>query len=100
MVRFVNCVQPAFVDNFSARLRRTRRRTFMETRMRSLVKAAIWTLLGLVVMSLIGLLFTGSLLTDGIMAVVNSVIGLATYPIYERVWAGVSWGRYVGAGGH
>jgi hypothetical protein len=27
--------------------------------------------------------------------VVNSLIGLGTYLIYERVWAGVSWGRNV-----
>lgn len=67
----------------------------METRTRSLVKAAIWTLLGLLVMSLIGFIFTGSLITGGTMAVVNSVIGLATYLIYERVWAAVSWGRHV-----
>ena len=65
----------------------------METRSRSLVKATIWTLLGLLVMSLIGLLFTGSLVTGGIMAVVNSAIGLITYLIYERIWANVSWGR-------
>ena len=67
----------------------------METRSRSLVKATIWTLLGLLVMSLIGLLFTGSLVTGGIMAVVNSAIGLITYLIYERIWANVSWGRNV-----
>ncbi|MEP2028185.1 MAG: DUF2061 domain-containing protein [Paracoccaceae bacterium] len=67
----------------------------METRTRSLVKASIWTLLGLLVMSSIGLLFTGSLVTGGIMAFVNSAIGLITYLIYERVWANVSWGRNV-----
>ncbi len=67
----------------------------METRTRSLVKATIWTLLGFTVMSLIGLVFTGSLSTGGTMAVVNSVIGLATYLVYERVWATVSWGRHV-----
>lgn len=67
----------------------------MESRARSLVKATIWTLLGFTVMSLIGLIFTGSLVTGGAMAIVNSVIGLVTYLIYERVWATVSWGRHV-----
>jgi uncharacterized membrane protein len=71
------------------------KRNIMETRTRSLVKATIWTLIGLLVMSMIGLIFTGSLVTGGIMAVVNSLIGLGTYLIYERVWAGVSWGRNV-----
>ena len=67
----------------------------MESRTRSLVKATIWTLIGLLVMSMIGLIFTGSLVTGGIMAGVNSLIGLGTYLIYERVWASVSWGRNV-----
>ncbi len=67
----------------------------METRTRSLVKATIWTLIGLLLMSMIGLIFTGSLVTGGIMAGVNSLIGLGTYLIYERVWASVSWGRNV-----
>ena len=67
----------------------------MESRVRSLVKATIWTLIGLIVMSMIGLIFTGSLVTGGIMAGVNSLIGLGTYLIYERVWASVSWGRNV-----
>ncbi len=67
----------------------------MESRVRSLVKATIWTLIGLLVMSMIGLIFTGSLVTGGIMAGVNSLIGLGTYLIYERVWASVSWGRNV-----
>lgn len=67
----------------------------MESRVRSLVKATIWTLIGLLLMSMIGLIFTGSLVTGGIMAGVNSLIGLGTYLIYERVWASVSWGRNV-----
>ena len=67
----------------------------MESRTRSLVKATIWTLLGFMVMSLIGLIFTGSLVTGGTMAVFISVIGMATYLVYERVWAMVSWGRHV-----
>jgi uncharacterized membrane protein len=29
----------------------------------------------------------------GIMALVNTGLGFVTYLIYERVWAGISWGR-------
>ncbi|NOX73522.1 MAG: DUF2061 domain-containing protein [Alphaproteobacteria bacterium] len=65
----------------------------MDSRLRSIVKALIWQLMGLVVMVIIGLFFTGSLWTGGAMALINALIGLATYMIYERVWAGVRWGR-------
>jgi uncharacterized membrane protein len=94
-VRFVNHIQTALARVFSLIGMRTEKRNFMETRARSLVKATIWTLMGLLVMSLIGFIFTGSLVTGGIMAVANSLIGLVTYLIYERVWANVAWGRNV-----
>ncbi|WP_368345909.1 DUF2061 domain-containing protein [Pelagovum sp. HNIBRBA483] len=65
----------------------------METRTRSLVKAVIWSALGFLVMALVGLAFTGSLAVGGVMAVLNTVIGLITYVLYERLWARISWGR-------
>ncbi|SEK41118.1 Predicted membrane protein [Roseovarius azorensis] len=65
----------------------------METRLRSIVKAVIWNLIGLTVMALVGVAVTGSLTAGGIMAVINTMIGLTTYFLYERVWAGIRWGR-------
>lgn len=65
----------------------------METRGRTLVKATLWTIIGFLVMTLVGLAFTGSVQTGGLMAVINSGLGLATYVIYERIWAGIRWGR-------
>lgn len=65
----------------------------METRLRSIVKAVIWNLLGFAVMALVGLAVTGSLATGSTMAVVNTALGFATYLIYERVWAHIGWGR-------
>ena len=65
----------------------------METRTRSLVKAVIWSAIGLIVMALVGLAFTGSLAVGGVMALLNTGIGLITYVLYERVWARISWGR-------
>lgn len=65
----------------------------METRTRSLVKAVIWSAIGLIVMALVGLAFTGSLALGGVMALLNTGIGLITYVLYERVWARISWGR-------
>jgi len=65
----------------------------METRMRSIVKAVIWNLIGLSVMAVVGLVVTGSLTAGGVMAAINTAIGFATYVIYERVWSCIHWGR-------
>lgn len=67
----------------------------METRQRTLVKGLLWVALGLVTMSLVGLLFTGSMAVGGTMALINSVIGFVSYVFYERIWSRIGWGRYV-----
>ena len=66
----------------------------METRRRSVVKAIIWNAMGLAVMTVVGLVATGSAAIGGVLAVVNTAIGLTLYVIYERIWAGISWGRH------
>ncbi|MGR3760210.1 DUF2061 domain-containing protein [Roseobacteraceae bacterium NS-SX3] len=65
----------------------------METRMRSVVKAVLWNAIGLAVMTLVGLAATGSAKAGGMIALVNTGIGFASYLVYERVWAGIAWGR-------
>ncbi|TNF23242.1 MAG: DUF2061 domain-containing protein [Rhodobacteraceae bacterium] len=65
----------------------------METPKRTIVKGTLWILMGLVVMSLVGLLFTGSMAVGGTMALVNSLIGFVNYLAYERLWSRISWGR-------
>ena len=65
----------------------------METRRRTVVKGVLWTLIGALVMALVGLAATGSLALGGAMAVVNSAVGLVSYLIYERIWARIQWGR-------
>ncbi len=66
----------------------------METRARTLVKSVLWTLLGLVVMAGVGFAFTGSLAVGSGMAAINAVLGFLTYLFYERLWAGIRWGRH------
>ena len=68
----------------------------METPKRSIVKAVIWNVIGLLSMAMVGLWATGSLAMGGKMAAINTAIGLSCYVIYERVWARVSWGRVRG----
>ncbi|MEZ5885353.1 MAG: DUF2061 domain-containing protein [Paracoccaceae bacterium] len=69
----------------------------MESRERTLVKALLWSLLGLGSMALVGALLTGSASLGGAMAVLNTLIGLCCYVIYERIWARVRWGRTGGS---
>ncbi|MEF2552780.1 DUF2061 domain-containing protein [Aurantimonas sp. A2-1-M11] len=64
----------------------------METRMRSLTKATSWQGLGLVTMSALGYVFTGSLTSGGILAVSSGIVGFCVYLVHERLWAGVRWG--------
>ncbi|NOE25731.1 MULTISPECIES: DUF2061 domain-containing protein [Ruegeria] len=65
----------------------------METRRRSVVKAIVWNAMGLATMTLVGLIATGSAAVGGALALVNTAIGLTLYIVYERIWAGISWGR-------
>ncbi len=51
--------------------------------------------MGLIVMTLVGLVATGSAAIGGTLAIVNTAIGLTMYVIYERIWAGITWGRNV-----
>ena len=67
----------------------------METRRRSVVKAVLWNAMGLAVMTVVGLVATGSAAVGGTLAIVNTAIGLTMYVVYERIWAGISWGRNV-----
>lgn len=71
----------------------------MDTRGRTILKAILWNLLGLVSMSLVGLLMTGSAALGGALAVANTALGFVAYVLYERCWARVSWGRLGAAGG-
>ena len=66
----------------------------METRWRSLVKAVVWNVIGLCVMTLVGLAATGSAALGGGMALANTAVGFVMYVSYERVWAGIRWGRH------
>ncbi|WP_270729041.1 DUF2061 domain-containing protein [Shimia sp. Alg240-R146] len=65
----------------------------MDTRQRSVLKAVIWNVIGLATMAVVGLVATGSLALGGKMAVINAGLGLSMYVVYERIWAGIGWGR-------
>ena len=64
----------------------------METRSRSLAKAVSWQVLGFAVMSVLGVLFTGSVSDGTTLALTAAVLGFVSYLLHERVWARVRWG--------
>ncbi|MEL7255933.1 MAG: DUF2061 domain-containing protein [Pseudomonadota bacterium] len=65
----------------------------METRTRTWVKAIVWNIIGFGVMCLVGFIMTGSVAVGGTMAIINTIVGLTCYVIYERIWSRVQWGR-------
>lgn len=65
----------------------------MDMRNRTVLKAVLWNLIGLLTMSLVGLVMTGSARLGGAMAFANTAVGLVAYIVYERLWAQVRWGR-------
>lgn len=68
----------------------------MDTQKRSIVKAVIWNVIGIISMSVVGILATGSAALGGKMALINTGLGFSLYLIYERVWSRVRWGRLHG----
>jgi uncharacterized membrane protein len=65
----------------------------MQSQRRTIVKAMLWTLLGLFSMTLVGWAFTGSITVGTNMSICNSLAGFATYFLYESIWDKVPWGR-------
>ena len=66
----------------------------MDTKRRTLVKAFVWQIMGLVTMSLIGWIVTGSVAQSSSIAVIGTICSFVTYIFHERVWSRVRWGRF------
>ena len=65
----------------------------MDSNTRLIVKALTWQLMGLVAMTAIGFIVTGSASAGGAIAVIGAIAGLVTYFLHEKLWARVRWGR-------
>lgn len=64
----------------------------MDSPLRTLIKALTWQATGLVTMTIIGFVATGSLRAGGSVALVSAATGLVFYALHERLWARVHWG--------
>lgn len=65
----------------------------METPKRTLLKTLTWQALGLVMMTLIGFMMTGSVGVGGSIALSSAAVGAVCYMLHERAWARIAWGR-------
>lgn len=65
----------------------------MDSKARTLAKAFLWQVLGLVVSLGLAAWLAGSIALGGTIAVANMGAGLALYVFYERLWERISWGR-------
>lgn len=65
----------------------------METTLRQAMKAVTWQLTGLVVMTLLGRLITGSWSVGGAFALSGAATGLFSYVLHEKLWARIRWGK-------
>jgi len=65
----------------------------MDRPRRTFAKAATWQALGLLTMTVIGYVITGSVGAGGSIAAAGAGVGAVCYVIHERVWARVRWGR-------
>ncbi|MBT0958054.1 DUF2061 domain-containing protein [Alphaproteobacteria bacterium KMM 3653] len=65
----------------------------MDSKSRLLSKAVTWQILGLLSMSVIGFVFTGSVRAGGGIAVAGCAVGFVCYFLHELAWARIPWGR-------
>lgn len=65
----------------------------METTARMITKSITWQAMGLIVMTLVGYLFTGSVTAGGGIALASAVIGFMSYFMHEMLWSKIGWGR-------
>lgn len=65
----------------------------IETTRRTLVKAVSWQTLGIIVMTLLGFVHTGSITSALSLASSSFVISTVAYVFHEKFWQRVSWGK-------
>ncbi|MEM7190974.1 MAG: DUF2061 domain-containing protein [Pseudomonadota bacterium] len=65
----------------------------MDSAARTIFKALTWQASGLICMTLIGYVTTGSFTAAGSIAIASTAIGFVAYFVHERLWSRISWGR-------
>ncbi len=69
----------------------------MDSAQRIFTKSVTWQIMGLISMTIIGFVFTGSVTLGGGIAIVSSSLGFICYFLHELVWSNIKWGRKITA---
>ena len=65
----------------------------MDTTKRLISKSITWQIAGLLTMTMIGFLFTGSFAASSGIAIMGSVAGFVSYFLHEMAWSKIKWGQ-------
>jgi len=65
----------------------------MDTTTRLITKSITWQATGLIVMTLIGYMFTNSISASSGIAVASALVGFLSYFMHEMLWSKIGWGR-------
>ncbi len=65
----------------------------METRWRSVAKAVVWRIMGVIILGSLSWVFTKSWEDTSIITITFNSIRLVLYYFHERAWDKVKWGR-------
>ncbi|WP_223424558.1 DUF2061 domain-containing protein [Tateyamaria pelophila] len=68
----------------------------MDTTLRLITKALTWQVAGLITMTAIGFVFTGSIAAGGGIALSGAIAGFVSYFLHEVAWSKIAWGRVLG----
>nr|WP_321458240.1 DUF2061 domain-containing protein [uncultured Cohaesibacter sp.] len=65
----------------------------MDSKTRTIAKAASWQVLGLFSMTLVGYFFTHSVAASGGIAITSALTSFVFYCGHERAWSHIRWGQ-------
>lgn len=63
-----------------------------ETRLRSFVKAVVWRLFGLIILSIISYLYLGNWHESLSISIMFNIVRFILYYVHERIWNRIQWG--------
>lgn len=64
----------------------------MENNKRTLTKAISWQVIGFVMMAIVNYFYMGDFSQGLGLSALLTLIGLVSYYLHERFWAGIRWG--------
>jgi len=57
-----------------------------EIKKRSALKSLIWRIVGIIILALVTYIYTGNLITTGLVTVIHHIVFLVVFYLHERIW--------------